>query len=120
MSRNQWLYAFVASVLVQSAILYSPRSPGVPAGFPWDKVVHLGIFAVVAAIGLRAGVPTGWLVAGLVAQAFASEFIQGWLLPHRSGDVRDVAADLAGVAVGLVLGVWWQRDAAAAGHPPLG
>ena len=39
------------------------------------------------------------------AQAVLSEVVQALLLPHRSGDVLDVVADLTGVALGVLVAV---------------
>ncbi len=114
MSRRAWLVAFGAAVAVQCVVLYAPRAPGTPGGFPWDKVVHVAVFALVAAIGMRAGIAIRWLSLGLIAQAVASEVVQGLLLPNRSGDAGDLAADLFGIAGGLVLGTWWSRRRGAA------
>jgi hypothetical protein len=45
------------------------------------------------------------LVGLLVVHAVSSELIQHWLLANRSGDPADVAADLVGIAVGLLIGL---------------
>ena len=98
--RSRWLLAAV--VLAQLVVLYAPRAPstgGVPG---LDKVVHVLVFAVVAAVGLRARVPR-WVVLLLtVGHAPVSELVQATLLPGRSGDPLDLLADLAGCALG-----WW-------------
>jgi hypothetical protein len=96
--------AFAAAVIANFAVLYWPRAVS-QGGIPFaDKVVHVAIFAVVAATGRRAGVPLGWLVGLLAAQAVTSELVQHWFLVNRTGDPADVAADLVGVAVGVLLG----------------
>jgi VanZ family protein len=70
--------------------------------FGADKVVHAGLFALLAATTLlRFGRHRGLLVA-LAAYAAVSEVVQAVLLPTRSGDVLDLCADLVGVAAG-----WW-------------
>jgi hypothetical protein len=97
--------AFVAAVIVNLVVLYWPRSVS-GGGIPYaDKIVHVAIFAVVATTGLRARVPLGWLVGALVAQAVLSELVQHWLLPDRTGDPADSAADLVGVVAGVLLGL---------------
>lgn len=99
-----WRAGFVLACLVQLYGLYAPRQAG-PAGIPYlDKVAHFAIFAVVAYVGLRVGVPARWLLAALVVQAIGSEFIQHYLLPDRSGDPFDSLADLLGTATGAWLG----------------
>lgn len=98
------LPVFVLGFLVLTAALYWPSVPdvGPETDLPLDKVVHLALFAVVAFLGAWAGVPTGWLVGLLLAQAVASEVVQAQLLDRRGGDLLDLAADLAGIALGLL------------------
>jgi hypothetical protein len=92
-------------VFVNLVILYWPRAVS-QGGIPYaDKVVHVVIFAIVAATGLRARVSLAWLVGLLGAQAVISELVQHWFLANRTGDPADVAADLVGVAVGVLIGL---------------
>ena len=109
MSRSpaRWRIAFAVSVAAQLAVLYWPRTVGA-GGLPHlDKVVHAAVFAAVAATGLLAWAPQRRVVAvvlaALVAHAAASEVVQAVVLPGRSGDVRDVVADLVGVALGVLV-----------------
>ena len=89
-------------MLVSLVVLFAPSSGG--SGPPGsDKVVHLLLFAALAA-------STRWrfgaLLPGLVAVAAyapVSEAVQALLLPGRSGDLLDVVADLTGVALGWTL-----------------
>jgi hypothetical protein len=93
-----------AAVVAQLLVLYLPRVDAPGAGAPGlDKLTHAAVFAAVAWTGRRAGVDPRLLLVLLVVQAVASEAVQGALLPERSGDPFDVAADLAGTAVGLLL-----------------
>ena len=115
-ARAFWTVCFWSCIAVQCWALYAPRTPSVPGPLPLDKVVHLSLFAAAAALGVRAGIPSRWLLAGLVLQAAVSEFAQGALLSGRSGDIRDFAADAAGVAIGLLLGSIWTRRAAQPAH----
>lgn len=95
--------AFVAAVVANLVVLYWPRQVS-DGGIPYaDKIVHVGIFAVVAVAGVRARIPVAWLVGLLVGHAVSSELVQHWLLANRSGDPADVAADLVGIAVGVVV-----------------
>ncbi len=104
-----WVAFAVVAVVGQCVALYLPDPGPVTAGFDFpgfDKVVHLAIFAVPTFALLRV-VPPRWVVlVAMLAQAVASELIQGTLLPHRSGDPLDAAADLGGIVVGLALAYW--------------
>ncbi|XVX21519.1 VanZ family protein [Actinomycetota bacterium] len=96
--------ALVLSVAAHLVVLYWP-SPGGSPMFPGaDKIVHVLVFAAPALLGLlltRRPAP----VLGLLAlHAPVSELVQGALLAGRSGDWRDLLADLAGVLLGWV--VW--------------
>lgn len=93
--------AFVLAFLVQCWALYVPRPPSVDSGLPLDKVVHIGVFAVVTWLGLRAG--WRWVVPLMVVQAVVSELVQLYFLPSRGGDWWDLTADLLGVALGWAL-----------------
>lgn len=92
--------AFGVAVVTNLWGLYAPSQPG-PALFPgFDKVAHLGSFALVMLTGLLAGIRQRLLAIALVAHAALSELVQHTLLAGRSGDVADLAADIAGVALG--------------------
>jgi VanZ family protein len=67
-----------------------------------DKVVHAGLFAALAGTAYWRFGPTRAALGAVLGYAALSEAIQWLALPHRSGDVRDVAAD----ALGALLG-WW-------------
>ena len=70
---------------------------------PDDKLVHLLIFVALAVAGRWAGVPWVALGVGLAAYAGVTEILQEVLPIDRDGDVRDLLADLTGVALGLFL-----------------
>lgn len=99
----------VAAVALNLTALFMPASGGMSLLPGSDKGVHLLLFAVVAWPAVRLGLP--WpLVAGvLTVYAIASEVIQHHLVPGRSGDPLDVLADLAGVALGVLTALGWQR-----------
>ena len=99
-----WQVALAVAVVVHLVILYWPRTAG-PTDVPGlDKLVHAATFGSVAYLGLRAGLRSRWWVPVLCGHAVISELIQGLFLAHRSGDWRDVVADLVGV--GLALAAW--------------
>ena len=87
-------------VLLSLYVLFAPRTGGDGLFEGSDKVVHLALFALLAATTrwrFGAGL---WLVA---AYAVVSELVQGLLLAERSGDPYDAVADLLGVALGWLL-----------------
>ena len=83
-----------------------------------DKAVHVLLF--VAPVLAAAAVLRRWRGPALVLAVHAplSEWIQHALLPHRSGDPFDVAADLAGVALGAALAWWWGSRRGWSGASP--
>ncbi len=100
--RRAWRRAaFWLALAVNLAVLYAPSvrpaQPGVPG---LDKAVHVGSFAVLTAAGLAAGLAPRWFLPAVLAHALVSEAVQAAVLPARSGDVADVVADVAGVALG--------------------
>jgi hypothetical protein len=97
---------FAVVVLVSLAVLFAPASdvPSAPAGV--DKVVHLALFAALAASGRWAGIGARALAALLLAYAGVSEVAQGLSALDRSMSVADWVADAAGVLLGLAL---WDR-----------
>jgi hypothetical protein len=97
-------------VVVNLLGLYWPQPVSGGGLFPnVDKVVHVGIFAAAAVTGVWVRLPVRWLVALLVVHAVASEFVQHWLLPNRSGDPVDAVADMVGVGLGAMVGVATAR-----------
>jgi hypothetical protein len=94
--------AFAVAVLVSLVVLFAPADD-VPAALPGvDKVVHVALFAVLAATGRWAGMRPWVLAGGLALYAGASEVLQAVTPLARSGSPADLLADLAGVALGLV------------------
>lgn len=108
--RRGLLVAAVAAVLVQLVGLYLPGSD-TPSTLPpgADKVAHLVLFAVPSALVVI--LSRRWFLTAVVfgLHAVASELIQAQFVPGRTGDLADLAADLVGVAVGVVVGLWWIR-----------
>lgn len=90
-----------------------------------DKVVHTGIYAVLAGLwcwGLAGAGPRAlWLAFGLSAGFGALDEWHQSFVPGRSADVRDLAADALGAALALALvhAARRRRTAdATAGHQP--
>jgi VanZ family protein len=95
--------AFAVAVLVSLAVLFAPPSdvPSSPPGV--DKLVHLGLFLLLALTGRWAGIRRGVLGGVLVAYAALSEVVQGLDVVGRDASVADWCADVLGVAAGLLL-----------------
>ena len=107
---RRWRLLFIASLVVQVAVVYAPSAPGAGELHGIDKVVHVAVFALPAASGLMAGLRPSWLLCLLALHAPVSELLQHVALPHRDGDVGDVLADLTGVVAGAAgVHVWRRR-----------
>jgi VanZ family protein len=90
-------------VALSLVVLFAP-GPDVPSNVPIsDKVVHAGLFVLLAVTGRWARLSVAGLAVGLAAYAAVSEVLQSVLPIHRDGDWRDTLADLAGIVLGLVL-----------------
>lgn len=100
--RPLWQLALLISVL---AILYlaTTSQPYPVPSSPNDKINHLIAFTELTILA-RLGWPrlSGlWLIPPLLLFGFAIEMIQSQL-PYREFSLADLAADAAGVAVGLL------------------
>ena len=96
-------------MVMQLIAVYLSGGPPGPAINGLDKVVHVFIFAAPAFAALMAGIRIRWAVGILAVHAPVSELIQHFGLPHRSGDVLDVMADLGGVVLGGCAYMVWTR-----------
>ena len=84
-------------------VLFAPRGVGTPLLPGADKVVHLLLFAALAATTRWRFGSAGARLGAVVAYAVLSELVQARVLPERSGDAYDVVADLTGAAAGWLL-----------------
>jgi VanZ family protein len=107
-SRLAWAWTVVILALcwIPRAYLGSVEHSPKPFFVPnFDKVVHLGIFAVFAFLWMRVGSSSrrGWwvLLAG-VALAVVSELGQDLPIVNRDANLADGLADTLGVIVGLM------------------
>ncbi|MGL4745713.1 MAG: VanZ family protein [Dermatophilaceae bacterium] len=111
--RRRWL---VVAVVVQLLVLYLPRGVAPPSSLSGaDKIVHLLVFLVpvVLALRLRRGRASA-VVLVFAGHAVRSEVLQAGVLPARSGDIWDVAADLLGVFGGWLA---WTAVTRRGRHP---
>jgi hypothetical protein len=104
-----WFPALGTALVVQLAVLYSPVAPAGPQIAGLDKLVHIGVFAVPVLAALMAGMSAPWVLGILAVHAPVSELVQHFALPHRSGDPFDVMADFAGIALGALAYLVWNR-----------
>lgn len=99
-----------ALVVAQFVVLYLPDPsavPGVDLPVPHlDKIVHVGAFALPTWALVRLVRRRHLVVVAMLAQAVVSEVVQGALLPNRGFEWLDLAADVAGVGLGLALAAW--------------
>jgi VanZ family protein len=93
---------FAAAVLISLVVLFTPgpETPSVHPGI--DKLIHMGLFAVLAVTGRLAGVPVVRLGCGLAVYAAVSEVLQAVLPIGRDGEVLDAVADSTGVILALL------------------
>lgn len=91
------------TVAAHCYVLYAPHPPGEPLFPHSDKVIHALIFAAPVVIGLLLGLGRRLVPWVAAVHAPVSELVQHAFLPGRAGDVLDVVADLAGVALGVVV-----------------
>ena len=90
-------------LLLSLYVLFTPSAGGPSLFEGSDKVVHLVLFALLAATTRWRFGPVTVALGVVCAYAVASELIQGALLSSRSGDAYDVVADLLGAALGWLL-----------------
>ncbi len=101
--RSAWIAGMVAFLII--SIVPLGRSPllGVEMA---DKIAHFGVFLILALLPAATGVVrirTALVV--LILLALASEGLQA-MVPFRSCEVADIAADLLGMLSGLALGAF--------------
>lgn len=77
----------------------------------FDKLVHGGLFLLLAVTTRWRFGPRLCLLATVAAYGVLSEIVQAVLLPDRSGDPFDALADTTGALLGWLLTRWWQRIA---------
>lgn len=101
-----WRIALIAALVVNLYAMYAPRVAGPSTSIRLDLVGHAFSFAALTFTGLMAGLNARWLVPLVALNAVASELIQGFLLPNRTGDVTDLMADAVGIVLGWLAARW--------------
>jgi len=112
-----WAPAILYAVLI-FALSSLPRPPPFvpPALLSLDKLLHLAEYAVLGALVARALRAGGWPAARVFAGTLlvgslygAGDELHQALVPERSADVRDWAADTAGTALGAAAVAFLRR-----------
>ena len=138
LTKNWWL-KILLSLAIFSDIMLKPSNLSLPVGalifftilfclpgsaFPkedwvseiyFDKWVHIGIFAVLLflwcrSLGLSRIMAYIILVLIAITYGFLIEFIQDRLVDNRSWDLGDVAADLVGSIVGILVWKGYKKN----------
>ncbi|MEM9997017.1 MAG: VanZ family protein [Bacteroidota bacterium] len=93
-------------------VLFSIPGQDLPAQLlSLDKLAHLGLFAVLGLLWMRA-VPRQawpWVLAGGIAFGIGTEVYQGMLPWEREPDPYDALADGVGMALGVAGYLWRTR-----------
>jgi len=102
-----WLLVALALL----ACLAPSGAPGLDSLFAInDKVAHAGGYTALMVwfAGIYARSRYVWIVVGLFAMGVSVELLQGWMSMGRNRDFADVAANSAGIAVGVALSLLWM------------
>lgn len=94
-----------------SWIPFASQLDNMDASHYTDKVVHGSLFSSLGYLAVKGWVLRNqliWVLAGLVWLAPQSEWAQTYI-PGRGASLADVAADVAGLAVGVGWALWCQR-----------
>jgi VanZ family protein len=119
--KHRWVQvlAIIGLVFMLAGIFIGGRQPGAGTLFnaPWDKVVHLGTYAVMAIlIGLAFPKMRLPIVLLLTVSIGAFDEIAQLYIPGRSADIGDYAADSLGCLLAILPDYWikkklgWIRD----------
>ncbi|MEM6785003.1 MAG: VanZ family protein [Bacteroidota bacterium] len=105
------LVAAVAWTLLCLALFSIPGQDLPPELLSFDKVAHLGLFAILGVLWMRA-VPRRvwpWVLIGGIVFGIGTELYQGMLPWEREPDPYDALAD--GIGMGLGVGGWlfWEQ-----------
>lgn len=114
-----WAVLLALAVAVHLTVLYLPGDQVPEAGFQvpgLDKLVHVLAFGVPTLAAVVLGRSARWAVPFLL-HAPVSEWLQAGFAAQRSADPWDVAADVVGVLLGVLVARRLLRRGLAAGRP---
>lgn len=112
--RSPWVCLGLVAGLV-AGLFYGGSQPVAVGLFtePWDKVVHAGLFAVMATLLAmsRKTLSWRWLACCLLLTMLVGllDEVHQHFLPGRSADVSDWVADSLGAGVALLVLKWAER-----------
>jgi len=99
---------FTLALLIITWLAFAPESPEV-ATVVWDKGNHLLAFFVLGFLADFSFLNRSWLNwLGLACYGIAIECIQ-WILGYRFFELNDIAADLSGLLIYLVIRPYSNR-----------
>jgi VanZ family protein len=112
--KHRWVQvlAIIGLMLMLVGIFIGGRQPGAGTLFnaPWDKVVHLGTYAVMAMlIGLAIPKMRLPIVLLLTVSIGACDEIAQLYIPGRSADIGDYAADSLGCLLAILPDYWIKK-----------
>lgn len=74
------------------------------APFPLAKIAHFFMFALIALVASAKPLkwPLAWVLLGALGLGLFTELLQSLVAMDRDGNLRDVAIDVAGAALGIL------------------
>ncbi len=117
-----------AYALLLAVVCLLPSGTGVLGGWDaavsptWQNALHVPAFAVLAVLAILAASGSFrvglagmlWIAFGCCAYGVLLEFAQA-AIPGRTGSLTDVLLNVAGVAIGSMVVMWWRRTIRRAG-----
>jgi|LauGreSBDMM110SN_4_FD.fasta_scaffold35209_1 VanZ family protein len=112
--KHRWIQvlAIIGLILMLIAIFLGGRQPGAGSIFnaPWDKVMHLGTYFIMAMlIGLAFRKMPLPIVLLLTVSVGAGDEVAQKYIPGRSADIGDYAADALGCLLAILPDYWIKK-----------
>jgi VanZ family protein len=104
--------AIIGLILMLIAIFLGGRQPGAGSIFnaPWDKVMHLGTYFIMAMlIGLAFRKMPLPIVLLMTVSVGACDEVAQMYIPGRSADIGDYAADALGCLLAILPDYWIKK-----------
>jgi VanZ family protein len=112
--KHRWVQvlAIIGLILMLIGIFIGGRQPGAGSIFnaPWDKVMHLGTYCIMAMlIGLAFRKMPLPIVLLLTVSVGAGDEVAQMYIPGRSADIGDYAADALGCLLAILPDYWIKK-----------